>query len=73
MEYDLFNSWEDKMQMLTATNSIIDELGLANKISKVKVQSAAMENINKVNILRDMRRPQILRLCEIFREFYENH
>ena len=54
MEYDLFNSWEDKMQMLTATNSIIDELGLANKISKVKVQSAAMENINKVNILRDM-------------------
>ena len=54
MEYEMFNSWEDKVQMLNATNALIDEMGLSNKISKLKVQTSAMENVIKVNILRDM-------------------
>ena len=43
MEYELYNNYEDKLNVLRTQNRLIDELQLSSRIPKLHIRDAATE------------------------------
>ena len=54
MEYELYNNYEDKLNVLRTQNQLIDELKLSSRIPKLHIRDAATEEKEKVGILTEM-------------------
>ena len=54
MEYELYNNYEDKLNVLRTQNRLIDELQLSSRIPKLHIRDAATEEKEKVGILTEM-------------------
>ena len=54
MEYELYNNYEDKLNVLRTQNRLIDELQLSSRIPKLHIRDAATEEKEKVGVLTDM-------------------